>query len=78
VARLAVQDQGVGIAGPDQTMLFTRFGRITTPDTRNVPGTGLGLYLSRELARLHGGDLTVESAPGAGSTFILDLPLEVS
>jgi signal transduction histidine kinase len=76
-ARVEVRDQGVGISIQDLPQLFTRFGRITTPETRNVPGTGLGLYLSRELARLHGGDLTVESQPGAGSTFTLDLPLEV-
>lgn len=77
-ARVAVRDEGVGIATDDLSQLFTRFGRITTPETRNVPGTGLGLYLSRELARLHGGDLTVKSEPGAGSTFTLDLPLEAS
>ena len=77
-AVVAVQDQGVGIAHPDQPRLFTRFGRITTPETRNVPGTGLGLYLSRELARLHGGDLTFQSEPGAGSTFTLTLPLEAT
>lgn len=76
-ARVEVRDVGVGISTQDLAQLFTRFGRITTPETRNVPGTGLGLYLSRELARLHGGDLTVQSEAGAGSTFTLDLPLEV-
>ncbi|HEX6489389.1 MAG TPA: HAMP domain-containing sensor histidine kinase [Candidatus Dormibacteraeota bacterium] len=73
---VAVEDQGVGIALPDQAVLFTRFGRVTTSETRNVPGTGLGLYLSRELARLHGGDLTFRSQPGAGSVFTLKLPQE--
>jgi two-component system, OmpR family, sensor histidine kinase MtrB len=75
-AMVAVRDQGVGIDPNDSERLFTRFGRITTAETRNVPGTGLGLYLSRELARLHGGDLTFDSEPGTGSTFTLKLPLE--
>jgi signal transduction histidine kinase len=69
-----VQDQGVGIDAADMPRLFTRFGRIATAATSHLPGTGLGLYLSRELARLHGGDITVESKPGQGSTFTLRLP----
>jgi signal transduction histidine kinase len=75
-ALVAVRDEGVGIDPHDRERVFTRFGRITTAETRNVPGTGLGLYLSRELARLHGGDLTFQSQPGSGSTFTLELPLE--
>jgi len=53
----------------------TRFGRIVTRDTAGVPGTGLGLYLARDLARRHGGDVTVQSEPGRGSTFTLSLPV---
>lgn len=71
-----VRDHGVGIAPENLATLFTRFGRIATPATSHLPGTGLGLYLSRELARLHGGDITVESKPGAGSTFTLRLRVE--
>jgi signal transduction histidine kinase len=75
VAKVKVTDAGVGIASKDMPRLFTRFGRISNRATNHVPGTGLGLYLSRELARMHGGDLTVESTPGKGSTFTLKVPV---
>ncbi len=75
MARVMVSDQGVGIAPKDQDRLFTRFGRIVTRETAGLPGTGLGLYLARDLALRHGGDVTVESEPGRGSTFTLSLPL---
>jgi signal transduction histidine kinase len=71
---IAVHDGGIGIASEDVPRLFSRFGRVSSEATRHIPGIGLGLYLARELARLHGGDLVVESSPGAGSTFILSLP----
>ena len=73
-----VRDHGVGIAPDSMSTLVTRFGRIAGPDTSHLPGTGLGLYLSRELARLHGGDITVESRPGNGSTFTLRLPVHAT
>ena len=73
-ATLEVADEGGGIAGDDQSLLFTRFGRVGEPAT-NPPGVGLGLFLSRELARLHGGDLTVTSEVGKGSRFTLRMPL---
>ncbi|HEX6547958.1 MAG TPA: HAMP domain-containing sensor histidine kinase [Candidatus Dormibacteraeota bacterium] len=72
-AVIAVTDHGVGIAKEDLKTLFTRFGRISTRETQHIAGTGLGLYLSRELAKLHGGDLTVSSRPGLGSTFRVTL-----
>jgi signal transduction histidine kinase len=75
IARVSVKDTGVGIAKEDLRILFTRFGRVSTPQTNHLPGTGLGLYLGRQLARLHGGEITVESAPEKGSTFTLHLPL---
>lgn len=75
VARVAVTDEGVGIAAEDQARLFTRFVRIETKSTKHVSGTGLGLWLSREIARMHDGDITVESTPGRGSTFTVQLPL---
>jgi len=72
-ARVTVSDRGAGISPEDQKQLFTRFGRIDS--SLNVQGTGLGLWLSREIARMHDGDLTVESEPGTGSTFIFSVPL---
>jgi signal transduction histidine kinase len=75
IARVSVKDQGVGIAKKDLPILFTRFGRVSTPETDHLPGTGLGLYLGRQLARLHGGEITVDSDPGHGSTFTLHLPV---
>ncbi|HXM58447.1 MAG TPA: PAS domain-containing sensor histidine kinase [Candidatus Dormibacteraeota bacterium] len=73
-AVVAVTDQGIGIAPDDIARLFTRFGRIVTPETAGIGGTGLGLYLARDIARRHGGDVTAESEPGRGSTFTLSLP----
>ena len=75
IGMVAVTDEGIGIAEEDQARLFTRFVRIETKATESVSGTGLGLWLSREIARMHDGDLTVESTPGRGSTFTLRVPL---
>lgn len=74
-ARIDVHDQGLGIADCDLPRVFTRFGRIITPENSHIPGTGLGLYLARELARMHGGDVIVRSDPRRGSTFTVVLPL---
>jgi len=74
-ASVYVTDEGIGIAPEDQARLFTRFVRIEKQSTQHISGTGLGLWLSREIARMHDGDLTVESTPGSGSTFTLQLPL---
>jgi signal transduction histidine kinase len=78
VATVQVVDNGVGIAREDLPRLFNRFERIENRETSHVGGTGLGLYLSRELARQHGGDIEVESRPRFGSTFTLTLPLVVA
>jgi signal transduction histidine kinase len=74
-ATLGVIDSGVGISPEELPRLFNRFERLQNPKTSHVGGTGLGLYLSRELARQHGGDIDVESTPNAGSTFMLVLPV---
>jgi two-component system CheB/CheR fusion protein len=73
-AIVSVTDQGVGISREDQANLFTRFVRVES--TEHVKGTGLGLWLSREIARMHGGNLTVDSEVGRGSTFTFSVPLD--
>jgi signal transduction histidine kinase len=75
-AVLSVRDEGIGIAARDMDQLFVRFSRLAPHG--NVPGTGLGLYLARELARLHDGDIIAVSKPGEGSEFIVSLPFEPS
>ena len=69
-----ISDQGLGIATSDMDRLFTRFGRIVTTATEGIGGTGLGLYLCRELIRRLGGDITATSVEGRGSTFTVRLP----
>jgi signal transduction histidine kinase len=70
-AVLIVADQGKGIAVDDQTRIFDKFTRV---DPSEVGGSGLGLYISRRLARAMGGDIVVDSAPGQGARFVLTLP----
>ena len=72
MARIDVRDSGIGIAEADRERIFEAFVRTAGPA---YPGPGLGLAISRELARLHTGDLTVESTVGLGSTFSVRVPL---
>jgi signal transduction histidine kinase len=72
---LEVADSGIGIAPDDQRRLFERFFRAENAVERQVPGTGLGLYISRVIADAHQGKLTVRSELDQGSTFRLELPL---
>jgi signal transduction histidine kinase len=74
LALVRVRDVGIGIAPEDMERLFIRFNRIAPQP--GVPGTGLGLYLARELARLHGGDIVAVSKLDEGSEFTLSLPLD--
>jgi signal transduction histidine kinase len=74
-ARVVVRDEGIGISAKGLAQLFTRFGRVESEATRGIPGTGLGLYVAREMARRHGGDINVESREGQGSTFTVKIPL---
>jgi signal transduction histidine kinase len=72
---VAVSDTGIGI-GPDEIeKVFEKFYRSRNPLAAQVKGSGLGLAIAREVARLHGGDITVESELGKGSTFTLILPI---
>jgi signal transduction histidine kinase len=71
VASVCIADQGKGIAAEDQERIFGKFERV---DTTEAGTTGLGLYISRRLARAMGGDLKVDSAPGQGARFTFTLP----
>jgi len=73
--RFAVRDRGLGIPASEQERIFEKFFRLDPNLSRGVGGTGLGLYISRELVRRMGGRIRVESEPGRGSTFSFDLPL---
>ena len=72
----SVRDTGIGIALEDMELVFEEFAQIPNPLQRRVKGTGLGLPLCRNLATLLGGDVSVESTPGKGSTFIARLPIQ--
>jgi two-component system sensor histidine kinase SenX3 len=72
---IAVKDEGVGIADEDMTKLFGKFSRIDNDLSVRAGGSGIGLYLSKQVARLHHGDIVVSSVPHTGSTFTLILPL---
>jgi signal transduction histidine kinase len=72
--QVRVRDTGIGIAADQQEAIFQPFVQVDTGLVRRYEGVGLGLSISREFAREMGGDLTVSSAPGRGSTFILTLP----
>ena len=71
--RVRVSDTGIGLSADDAGRLFQDFVRIKNEQTRAIPGTGLGLSIVKKLAQLYGGDASVESEPGTGSTFTVTL-----
>ena len=73
-AVVTVTDQGCGLAAGDTERVFERFYRVEDSMTMRTSGSGLGLYIARELAVAMGGSLTVASQPGQGSTFTVRLP----
>jgi signal transduction histidine kinase len=72
---LAVSDTGVGIPAADQERIFERFYRTAIVRRQEIPGTGLGLTITRAIVAGHNGTIAVESAEGRGSTFTVRLPL---
>jgi len=74
VVRLEVADTGIGIAPEEQQRLFERFFRASTASEHQIPGTGLGLYITRAIVEAHGGSIGVRSDPGQGTSFCVELP----
>ena len=77
-AFVAVSDTGVGIPAEDLPFVFERFYRVDKSRSRSDGGLGLGLAIASSIAKLHGGDIEVESQVGKGSTFFISLPLSES
>jgi signal transduction histidine kinase len=73
---ITIRDSGIGIAGEFLDRIFEPFWQVEQKATRTAGGTGLGLSVSRRLARMLGGEIEVESTVGEGSTFIVTLPLD--
>ena len=74
LVELAVADSGIGMTGEQQAKLFQDFTQVDSLAARRYGCTGLGLAITRKLARMMGGDVTVASEPGKGSVFTVRLP----
>ena len=73
--KFQIKDEGLGMTEEQAARLFRQYERVERDDIRNIPGTGLGLYLVKHLVELHAGSIFCESAPGQGSTFTVRLPI---
>jgi two-component system phosphate regulon sensor histidine kinase PhoR len=73
---IAVRDNGCGIEQKHLPRLFERFYVVDKSRSRKLGGTGLGLAIVKHIAQVHGGNVTVESSPGLGSTFTIHLPVD--
>lgn len=74
----AVSDSGIGIPQEDQAAVFERFVQVDSSSSRSYGGSGLGLALVKELVEMHGGSVSLESVPGRGSTFTVEIPSDLS
>jgi PAS domain S-box-containing protein len=72
---VSIQDFGIGIAKEHHQKIFERFYQVTDPEEKTYPGLGIGLYISCEIVKRHGGEMWIESQKGQGSTFHFTLPL---
>lgn len=75
---IAVKDTGIGISEEDQDKIFEKFYRARDARVTEITGSGLGLALAREVVRMHGGDITVESEINKGSVFTMTVPMDVA
>lgn len=73
--QIAVKDTGLGLTDQEQSELFTKFYRVKNKDTQKISGSGLGLWISKQLVELMGGRISLESAPNQGSTFFVEIPI---
>jgi heavy metal sensor kinase len=76
LAAIRVSDSGIGIALEDQPKIFDRFYRADKARSRNLEGAGIGLAIAQWIVQQHKGSITVQSSPGKGSTFLVQLPLQ--
>ena len=77
ILRMAVVDSGIGIAEENKDKLFKRFSQVDGSNTRKYGGSGLGLVITKQIVELMGGNISVQSKEDVGSTFIVEIPLEV-